>query len=107
VNVRAPVRFKGSRRSLRDGETLVLSGRLPGRPLPSRGVLVELQGRREGGWQTFGTTRSGRRGRFSFGYTFTRTTGVQAYALRARVPRQAAYPYASGASRHVRVRVIG
>jgi hypothetical protein len=107
VNVRAPVRFKGSRRSLRNGETLVLSGRLPGRPLPRRGVLVELQARREGGWQTFGTTRSGRGGRFSFGYTFTRTTGVQAYALRARVPRQAAYPYASGASRPVRVRVIG
>jgi hypothetical protein len=107
VSVRAPVRLKGSRRSLRNGETLVLSGRLPGRPRPRRGVLVELQARREGGWQTFGTTRSGRRGRFSFGYTFTRTTGVQAYALRARVPRQAAYPYASGASRPVQVRVIG
>jgi hypothetical protein len=107
VNVRAPVRLKGSSRSLRNGETLVLSGRLPGRPRPRRGVLVELQARRDGGWQTFGTTRSGSRGRFAFGYTFTRTTGVQAYALRARVPRQSAYPYASGASRPVRVRVFG
>jgi hypothetical protein len=107
VNVRAPVRFKGSRRSLTNGETIALSGRLPGGPRPRGGVLVELQARRESGWQTFGTTRAGRAGRFNFGYTFTRTTGVQTYSLRARVPRQPAYPYASGASRAIRVRVTG
>jgi hypothetical protein len=107
VNVRAPVRLAASRRSLRNGETLALSGRLPGRPRPRAGVLVELQAGRTGGWQTFATTRSRRGGSFNFGYTFTRTTGVETYALRAKVPRQAAYPYARGASRPIHVRVAG
>jgi hypothetical protein len=62
-------------------------------------VLVELQAKRGRRWQTFGTARSSRAGRYRFSYPFTRTGGVQYYVLRARVPRQAGYPYATGASR--------
>jgi hypothetical protein len=107
VNVRAPVRLQGSTRLLRNGDTLVLRGALLARPRPSGGAIVELQARREDGWQTFGTARSGRNGRFRFAYTFTRTFGVRSYALRARVPAQANYPYAPGVSKPVLVQVRG
>jgi hypothetical protein len=99
VRVRANVSMRASRGELRTGQRVVLRGRLRGRPIPRRGVLVELQAKRGRRWQTFGTARTNRRGRYRFSYPFTRTAGVQYYTLRARVPRQASYPYARGASR--------
>jgi hypothetical protein len=107
LRVRAPVRLRASRRSLRNGQRLLLRGTLPGRPRPRGGVLVELQAWRTGRWQTFATTEAGPRGRFSRGYRFTRTVGRQTYRLRARVPHQPAYPYAAGASRAIAVTVSG
>jgi hypothetical protein len=38
-------------------------------------------------WLTFGVALTGRGGRFTFRYRFTNTTGVQVYALRARLVR--------------------
>ena len=105
VRVRAPVRLRVSRRSLRNGQSVWLRGRLAARPRP--GVLVELQARRDSGWQTFGTTRTGRGGRFAYPYQFTRTTSVQRYRMRARVPDQPSYPFAAGGSRPVTVTVKG
>jgi DNA-directed RNA polymerase specialized sigma24 family protein len=107
VRVRAPVRLRAPRRTLHNGGTLRLRGRLPGRPIPRKGVLVALQALRPSGWQNFGTARSNREGRFAFRYLFSRTTGLQRYRIRARVPGQAAYPYAPGASRPVTVTVRG
>jgi hypothetical protein len=75
--------------------------------VPENGAVVELQAKRETGWQTFGTTRARRSGRFRFRYQFSRTTGVQRYRLRARVPSQAGYPYAPGSSRPIKVTVRG
>jgi hypothetical protein len=106
VRVRARVSLRPSRRSLRNGQTLFLRGRVHGRP-HRRGVLVELQARRGNRWQTFETTRTVRSGRFSAPYTFTRTYGVQRYKLRARVPAQRSYPYAAGTTRAVKVKVVG
>jgi hypothetical protein len=107
VRVRASVSLRGSSKSLRNGDTLVMRGRLRGRPR-RRGVLVELQARRPTGWQTFGTTSTGSGGRFSYAYRFTRTVGVEHYLLRARVRAQPShYPYATGASQPLRVRVVG
>jgi 5-hydroxyisourate hydrolase-like protein (transthyretin family) len=102
LRVRAPVRLSGSRRSLRNGDTLKLRGRLGAPPYPARGALVELQAKRTSGWQTFGTTRTDRSGRFRYDYTFTRTVGATVYKMRARVPEQPSYPYATGGSRTVR-----
>lgn len=97
-----------SRRSLRNGETLVLKGRLASGPIPSRGVLVLAEAWRGTHWQPFGEVRArGRAGRFQIPYRFTGTTGVQTYALRVRVVEQAAYPYTGAASRAIRVRVRG
>jgi hypothetical protein len=109
VHLRVPagVRLAASPHRLHNGQTVRLSGRLRGRPYPRSGVLVEIQARRSGGWQTFGTAKANRAGRFHFVYEFTRTSGVQVYKLRASVPRQAVYPYAAGASHPVRVRVRG
>jgi hypothetical protein len=106
VRVRALVGLRASPRSLRNGETVELEGRIGGRPLLAR-LLVELQARRGSGWQTFATTRAGRGGAFTYRYRFTRTVGTQVYRLRARVPAQPGYPYAAGGSRPVRVRVSG
>jgi 5-hydroxyisourate hydrolase-like protein (transthyretin family) len=78
-----------------------------GHPRPSEGVLVELQARRGRRWQTFATSRARRSGRFRRAYRFTRTSGVQRYRLRARVPQQPDYPYAPGGSRPVSVIVYG
>jgi hypothetical protein len=107
VRVRASIGLRVSATSLRNGDWLFMQGRLRGRP-HRRGVLVELQARREKGWQTFGTTSTLGGGRFNFAYHFTQTQGVQHYAFRARVRSQPAlYPYATGGSRPLRVRVVG
>jgi hypothetical protein len=107
VRVRAPVGLRGSPLSLRNGQTLTMRGQLGSPPFPKRGALVELQAYRETGWQTFGTVDTNRRGRFSFRYTFSRTSGVQHYLLRARVPKQPDYPFESGASDPIKVTVAG
>jgi hypothetical protein len=107
LGVRAGVRLKPSRRVLRNGRRLVLRGRLGAGPYPRAGVLVELQNWRPETrrWHTFATTHASRRGRFRLRYRFTRTFRPQRYKFRARIPSQSTYPYASGASRTVRVRV--
>lgn len=63
--------------------------------------------RLRGQYRTFATTRSGRTGRWSYGYRFDGTRGRQVYRFRARVPREANYPYVTGVSRHLRVVVRG
>jgi hypothetical protein len=107
VHVRAPVRLHAAPRRLFNGQVLTLGGRLRGRPIPRRGVLVELQVRKRGGWQTFATTRARRKGRYRFRYRFTSTTGLQRYRFRARVPEQGTYPYAAGVSHPISVTVQG
>jgi 5-hydroxyisourate hydrolase-like protein (transthyretin family) len=107
VRVRASLGLSPSRRILRNGEAVRFSGRLRGGPLPKGGALVELQARRSKGWQTFATTRTRKKGRYRALYRFTRTSGVQRYRLRARVPDQAGYAYAAGASRPITLTVSG
>lgn len=107
VRVRAPVELQGNPLSLVNGQTLTMRGRLLSPPFPKRGGLIELQAYRETGWQTFATTNSNRRGRFAYRYTFSRTTGVQHYLLRARVPKQANYPFEAGSSHPIKVTVAG
>ena len=107
LEITAPVSLAASPHTLRNGQTVSFTGRLLKGPIPRRGVLVEMQAQRPGGWQTFAIARTNARGRFRSAYTFTRTAGVQRYQLRARVPQQPVYPYASGASRPVAVTVAG
>jgi hypothetical protein len=64
---------------------------------------VILQGREDGRWRTFADTRTSRRGRWKASYRFRGVPGN--YPVRARIRRQAGYPYELGYSRAVVVRV--
>jgi hypothetical protein len=106
VRVRARARLRALPRRLRNGQTMLLRGQVRGRPLRQR-LLVEVQAHKPTGWQTFGTVRAQRGGRFRFGYVFTNSTGVNRYTFRARIPSQPGYPYVTGGSNLVHVRVTG
>jgi hypothetical protein len=105
VRVKAGVRLSVDTHTAARGRTVRLSGRLVGRPLPATGKVVELQARSPGErWITFRTVRASRRGRFETRYTF-RQSGPALYLMRARVREAGDYPYATGLSHAVRVRV--
>ncbi|HEY1274837.1 MAG TPA: LamG-like jellyroll fold domain-containing protein [Thermoleophilaceae bacterium] len=104
--VRAPVALDVVPRVVRDGGRIEIRGALPGTPRPRPGKLVELQVRSRGGWRTFATTRAGRRtGRFAHTHDFPVAGTSRSYRLRATVPPDSAYPYATGHSRAVRIRI--
>jgi hypothetical protein len=94
-------------RNVRNGHAVTFSGRLRGLPPPPSGKLVELQVRFRTGWQTFRTIRTHTNGRWSARYRFARTRGVVRYRFRARLPREAGYPFDTGVSKSVSVRVRG
>jgi hypothetical protein len=52
------------------------------------------------------TLRADERGRFSFRYRFRRTFAPFTYYFQAVVQRQNAYPYATGRSKRVSVRIV-
>jgi hypothetical protein len=92
---------------VRNGESVIFSGRLLGRPLPEGGKLVDLQVKLRGRWRTFAAPRADSAGRWSYEYRFEATRGLVRYSFRARIRREAAYPYELGHSRIVRVTVRG
>ena len=96
-----------NRRSVRNGDSVTFSGRLLGRPLPQGGKLVDLQVKLRGRWRTFAVPRADAGGRWSYAYRFEATRGRVRYSFRARIRREAAYPYELGHSRTVRVTVRG
>jgi hypothetical protein len=97
-----------SRRSLRNGQTLRIRGRLRGGPYPKRGVLISLQAIRNGRWASFDDpVKTDANGNYRFSHTFEFTGVTQTYSLRTRVVAQNGYPYVTGASKAIRVRVHG
>jgi hypothetical protein len=89
VRARGSVRFRGS---------------LPGRPLPPRGVTLELQAHQPGhGWRTVKTTRTRKGGAYSTRYRFNSAGGR--FSFRMRLRPNDSYPYARGTSRARRVSV--
>jgi hypothetical protein len=89
VRARGSVRFRGS---------------LPGRPLPPRGVTLELQAHQPGhGWRTVKTTRTRKGGAYSTRYRFNSAGGR--FTFRMRLRPNDSYPYARGTSRARRVSV--
>ena len=95
------------RRAVRNGEAVRFTGRLAGGHVPQGGKLIDLQAYYRGGWRTFATPRSDGGGRWSYRYRFGATRGVVRYRFRARIRREAAYPFELGYSRRVRVTVRG
>jgi hypothetical protein len=105
LGVRPRVSLSVRPRRVRLGGTIRLRGRVRSRPRPQPGKVVVLQAFDRGAWRPLATTRSGKGGRFSRRYRFTRTARPRTFRFRARLPREGAYPYSTGNSRTVRVRV--
>lgn len=105
LRTRAAASLRVSTKRPRIGGRLTLRGRLR---KPAPGVTVILQGRRAGGgrYTTFADTTTGRRGRFRVSYRF-RDPGSRGRTFRFRAKLRAGkrYPFATGYSRRVTVRV--
>jgi hypothetical protein len=101
LRVRAGVALALAPRAAAGDRAIALAGRLVGRPLPRTRTLVELQARRpRHAWVTVRVLRTGLDGRFTARYSPARGGRRE---LRAVVRETADYPYATGASRPVRV----
>ncbi|MGH2945045.1 MAG: hypothetical protein ACRDPC_02040 [Solirubrobacteraceae bacterium] len=108
LRVRAATTMRSSRQRVVNGDEVVFRGRVQGRPLPATGKLIQLQAYSRGRWLTFATPRAkAKSGRWSYRYRFTATRGTVRYRFRARLPREAGYPYDAGKSRRVPVVVRG
>jgi hypothetical protein len=92
-------------RAARNGQELFFSGRVWGRPLPKSGKLVELQALQSWGWETFATVKTDQHGRFHRRRRLHRSPLRAMYRFRARARQEAAYPYETGTSHVVRVRI--
>jgi hypothetical protein len=93
---------------LLNGRGITMRGRIPG-PF-SRHRIVVLQGQNPGErrWITFEKARTDASGKFRAHYTFLRvTSGIARFRIRALVPAQNGYPFASGRSSARTVVVIG
>jgi hypothetical protein len=90
-----------------NGDSVVFTGRVRGRPLPEAGKLIELQVLLSSKWQTFRTLRTGPDGRWRIRYLFDRTCGVQRFPFRAHVTGEAPFPLEPGNSPTLTVRVRG
>jgi hypothetical protein len=107
LRVGARSTFHADRHSFVNGETARFTGRLRGDHIPAGGKLVELQVFLRGRFRTFATAHTDDRGRWRYDYRFDGTRGRVKYRFRARVPREATYPFEAGSSRAVRVAVHG
>jgi hypothetical protein len=67
------------------------------------GLIVVLQGHEQGRWRTFADTRTTAGGRWRARYRFSGRPGR--YPIRARIRPQRGFPYATGYSRPVVIRV--
>jgi hypothetical protein len=106
TRVSARVTLRRDRSSVRGGRPITFRGSVLGGP-SAAGLVVELQAPLGKGWQEFATARTSDAGRFRITYRFTRVPRVRHFRIRVRVRKQGAYPYATGASRPVRVTVRG
>ena len=105
VRVPATATLHAAPRRLHPGARVRLYGALGGGRIPARGKLIDLQAREQGRWHTFASVRTKRSGSFTTHYRFHRGAPRRTYPMRVRVRPEAAYPYALGYSRAVRIRV--
>jgi hypothetical protein len=106
LSVPAKSKIRASKRRARNGERVTFSGQLRGKPVANR-KLVDLQAYYRGKWRTFATPRTDKKGKWRFRYRFGATRGTVVYRFRARIRREATYPYELGYSPQVRVTVRG
>jgi 5-hydroxyisourate hydrolase-like protein (transthyretin family) len=106
ANIRVPakVKLRATPPAVRNGKSTTFTGRLVGGPIPPS-KLVALQVIVRGEWRPFRTVRADATGRFRAVYRFALTRTTSRYRFRAAVPREATYPYDTGASRPLNVLV--
>jgi hypothetical protein len=105
LRTRASATLRASTRSPQLGQRLRLRGHLRDR---ERGVTVILQGRRAGArrFTTFADTSTRRRGRFAVSYRFRDPSSRgKRFTFRAKLKPGKRYPFETGYSRRVHVRV--
>ena len=111
LRVRGGISLRVSPLKLKVGQAVRLGGRVRtlGAPVPRRGKLVAIQyyERATRRWRPILVTRSDHGGRFHAHYRFRYVTGTASIRLRATALSEDGWPYASGASRAVTVRVTG
>jgi hypothetical protein len=90
----------------RPGGTVRFRGRLLGGHLPAGGKVVELQARVDRRWRTFATVRTDRRGRVRRTHRFTPASSGRTYRFRLLARRESAYPFETGWSQTVAVRIL-
>ena len=106
VKVPARVRFAVRPRSVINGESVALRGRVLGR-IPVGGKQVVIQAYSRGKWRSFQLLRTDNRGRFNYLYRFDGTRGTVKYPLRAVATKELTFPFEGGVSRVRRVTVRG
>ena len=107
LRVAASTNLRAPRHSVVNGEYATFRGKLRGGWVPAAGVLVELQVYARGSWRTFAQPRTDGSGRWRYQYRFETISGNARFRFRARIRRQSGYPFATGTSRAVHVRVRG
>lgn len=108
LRVKAVATIRSNRRQARNGDAVMFSGRLLGRPIPRSGKVVDLQAFYRGKWRTFATPRAASsNGNWRYRYRFGATRGTVTYAFRLKVRSESAYPYAAGYSNVINVVVSG
>lgn len=107
VLVPATTSIDVSRSTVLNGESVRFRGRVKTGPLPPAGKLVEVQAHFRDRWRTFSTVRTDRNGRWRFPYRFGGTVGRVRYRFRVVLPAEGGYPFTTGASRMLRVLVVG
>ena len=99
--------IRATPRRVRNGQAVRFVGRLRSLPAPVAGKLVELQVVLSRRWQTFRTIVTNAQGGWRVPYRFRRTCGLTRYRFRARLPAEAGYPFETGLTRSVEVKVRG
>lgn len=90
-----------------NGETVTFAGRVRGGPIPAQGKLVELRkwtGRR---WDPFRVVRSAPDGRWRHTEAVLSVRGLVTFRLRATIPAEAGFPFATGHTSARKLRVRG
>jgi hypothetical protein len=107
LRVPAAVTIKVNRHSTRNGKRVRFTGKLRGRPYPTKGKILDLQAYYRNRWRTFATPRAASNGKWSYKYRFQATRGTVLYKFRVRVRATSDYPYELGYSKATKVRVAG
>lgn len=107
VAVPASSTFRLSPPRIFNGETVTFAGRVRGGPIPAQGKLVELRkwtGRR---WDPFRVVRSAPDGRWRHTEAVLSVRGLVTFRLRATIPAEAGFPFATGHTSVHKLRVRG